>query len=51
MQKTQPDSFARVEDAGCLKNWWGDLSPDTRTALADEGDQTERCRRQTRGLR
>jgi hypothetical protein len=40
------DSLARVEDAGCLKNWWGNLSPDTRTAFADEGDETGRGRRQ-----
>ena len=40
------DSFARVEDAGCLKNWWGNLSPDKRTAFADEGDETGRGRRQ-----
>jgi hypothetical protein len=27
--------------------WWGNkLSPDKRTASADEGDETGRCRRQ-----
>ncbi len=40
------DSFVRVEDAGGLKNWWGnDLSPDKRTAFANE-DETGRSRRQ-----
>jgi hypothetical protein len=40
------DSFARVEDAGCLENWWGNLSTDKRTGVAHEGDQTGRSRRQ-----
>jgi hypothetical protein len=36
-------SFARVEDAGCLKNWWGNnLSPYKRAAFADEGDEAGR---------
>ena len=34
------DCFARVEDAGRLKNWWDNLSPEKRTAFADEGDET-----------
>jgi len=41
------DSFAPVEDAGCLKNWWGNFSPDKRTAFADEGDEAGRARRQS----
>lgn len=45
------DSFARIEDAGCPKNWWGHHSLDTRTAFADEGDQTERWGRPVWGHR
>jgi hypothetical protein len=36
------DSFARVENSGCRKNWWTNLSPDKRTAFADEGNHTVR---------
>jgi len=36
------DSFIRVENVGCRDNCWGNLSPGTRTAFADEGDQSER---------
>lgn len=41
------DSFASIEDADCVRNWWGNnLSPDKRTAFAGAGDETGRGRGQ-----